>query len=173
MQALYGLLAMSLVALLSLTAMQAMRGTDNRIMVNEMATQATGVGVDVLEAIGQLPFDSKTDTTKVFTFPTVTLPEQLTSAADFGGAADFASSEDIDDFDGLTFTRTLDGFAYTVSVEGSYVVETSPSQYSGSQTYAKAVRLLITNPHIFFGDPSNPLTIEMRRVFTYQRATSV
>ena len=78
-----------------------------------------------------------------------------------------------DDFDGLTFTRTLDGFAYTVSVEVSYVVETSPSQYSGSQTYAKAVRLLITNPHIFFGDPSNPLTIEMRRVFTYQRATSV
>jgi hypothetical protein len=173
MQALYGILAMALVALLSLTVMQAKRGTDNRILVNEMATQASGVGVDILEAISRFPFDSKTDTLKVFTFPAVTSAAELTADADFGGATSFADAEDIDDFDGVTLVRTLDGFDYSVAVEVRYVVETTPDQYSGAQTFAKSVRLQITNPHIFFGDRSNPLTIEMRRVFTYQKATSV
>lgn len=173
MQALYGILAMSLVALLSLTVMQASRSTENRIIVNEVATQATGAGVDVLEAIGRLPFDSKTDTMKVFTFPTVTGPNELTAEADFGGCVSFATCEDIDDFHGLTFVRTLDGFDFTVDVSVRYVVETSPDQYSGTQTFAKEVRLEITNPYIYFGSPSNPLTIELRRVFSYQRVTSV
>jgi len=171
MQALYGLLAMALVAILSLTVMRATRSTDNSILVNEMATQASGVGVDVLEAIGRLPFDSKTDTTKVFTFPTVTSADELTGEGSFGGCASFADCEDIDDFDGLTVTRTLDDFEYDVEIQVRYVSEDSPDVYSGGNTFAKEVRVQITNPYIFFGDPSNPLTIEMRRVFTYQRAT--
>ena len=164
---------MSLVALLSLTVMQAKRGTDNRILVNEIATQASGAGVDILEAISRFPFDSKTDTLKVFTFPTVTSASELTAEADFGGATSFADAEDIDDFDGVTLIRLLDGFTYSVGVEVRYVMEAAPDQYSGTQTFAKEVRLQVTNPYIFFGDASNPLTIEMRRVFTYQRATSV
>lgn len=173
MQALYGILAMALVALLSLTAMQATRSTDNRILVNEVATQASGVGIDVLEAIGSLPFDSKTDTTKVFVFPAVTSADQLTAEADFGGCIAFVDCEDIDDFDGLTFTRDFDGLDFSVTVAVRYVNEVSPDQYTGTQTYAKEVRLLISNPYVYFTNPSNPLTVEMRRVFSYQRVTSV
>jgi hypothetical protein len=169
----YGILAMAIVAILSLTVMRASRSTDQSIVLNEMATQASGVGVDVLEAIGRLPFDSETDTTKVTTIPAVESADELTGEGSFGGCTSFADCEDIDDFDGLTTTRTLDGFDYEVEIDVRYVEEDTPDTYSATNTFAKQVRVLITNPHIYFGDPSNLLTIEMRRVFTYQRSTDI
>lgn len=173
MQALYGILAMAIVAILSLTVMRASRSTEHSMVLNEVTTQASGVGVDVLEAIGRLPFDSKTDTLKVTKIPAVESADELTGPGSFGGCASFSDCEDIDDFDGLTTTRALDGFEYDVEIDVRYVVEASPGTYSGVNTFAKEVRVLITNPYIHFGDPSNPLTVEMRRVFTYQRTTDV
>ena len=172
MQALYGILAMAVVAILSLTVMRASRSTDTSIRMNEITTQMSGVGVDVLEAIGREPFDSETDTTKVSTFPAVTSPAQLTDEGSFGGCASFSACEDVDDFDDLTFTRQLDGFSYVIEIQVRYVDEDQPDVYAGTQTYAKEVRALITNQHVYLGNPSNLLTVEMRRVITYDKVTS-
>jgi hypothetical protein len=174
MQALYGILAMTLIALLSLTVMRAQRATETRIFVNEVATQVTGVGVDILEAIGRMPFDEKTDTTKVFTFPAVTNPNQLTpqGSSEWGNKASFAACDDIDDFHGLTVVRNFDGFNYTVTITVRYVNLDTPEIAPGGQTYAKEVLLNISNPSLYVGSPDNPITVPVRRVFTYQRATS-
>lgn len=174
MQVIYGLTAMALVALVSLTVQRTSTGTQQRMIVNEVATQLGGVGVEVLERIGSLPFDSKTDTTKVFTFPLVTEANQLTDASAFGGCVDFALCEDIDDFHGLTIQREQDDFTYGLQIDVEYVDVLAPfgSTY-GPQSFAKKVTLSVTNPHLYLGDRDNPLTVTLSRVFTYQRVTSV
>ncbi len=173
MQALYGILAMSLVSLLSLTAVQSKRKTDTRMVINEAATHATAVGVDILEAAGGLAFDAQTDTLRVFNFPAVSDADELTSEIDFGGATMLSDALDLDDLDGVTIDRTLGEFRYTVTLDVRYVDEYAPDVYTGYQTFAKELRLEIENEHLFVGNRSNPLTIEMSRVFTYQQITSL
>jgi len=104
MQTFYSLIAIALVGLLALSLHRATKGLQQRMVVNEVATQLSGVAVEILERIGQEPFDSKTDTTKVFKFPAVTDPGQLTNAAAFGGCMDFNACEDIDESAWVTIT---------------------------------------------------------------------
>jgi len=139
--------------------MRTTRKTADRIVFNEMTTQASGVAVDALEAIGRRPFDAVT---------TVESPDDLTDPGEFGGCDLFELCADVDDFDGLTFRRTVEGFEYEVEVDVWYVDPDSPgSDTPTGPSYAKQVRVRVTNPHIFVGDPSNPLEIEMHRTYTY------
>jgi hypothetical protein len=141
--------------------------------VNEVVTQATGIATSIVEEIGSRPFDSKTDTLKVTTFPAVLSPDELTSKGGFGGCVSFFLCEDIDDFDGLVITRSLNGFNFTASIKVNYVSVTDPSMSSASNTFAKEVLVEISNPTLFVGSPANPITVPFRRVFSYQRATSI
>jgi len=171
MQTFYSLIAIALVGLLALSLHRGTKGLQQRMIVNEVATQLSGVAVETLERIGQEPFDAKTDTTKVSKFPAVTDPSQLTNAADFGGCFDFELCEDIDDFDGLIIVRDYETLRFTVTIGVRYVLEDQPDIPSAGPTYAKEVSVSVANPRMWFFDPSNKLTVTMSRVFTYQKAT--
>ncbi len=173
MQVFYALIAILLLALLSLTVQRTTQRLDARMHVNEVVTQASGVATSIVEAVGVRPFDSKTDTTKVTAFPAVTSENQLTAAVNFGGCTSFLLCEDIDDFDGLVITRNRDGFEFTATITVSYVNPDNPALASGSNTYAKEVLVEITNPFLFVGSRSNLITVPFRRVFTYQKTTSI
>lgn len=172
MQVFYSLIAIFLLALLSLTVSRSTHRLDSRIYVNEVVTEASGVATSIIETIGQKPFDSKTDTTKVSTFPAVTSTTQLTPQANFGGCTVFALCEDIDDFHGLVITRQLNGFEFTATITVQYVNENDPDYLPGAQTYAKEVLVEITNRYVNSGSISAPITVPFRRIFSYQKATS-
>ena len=173
MQVFYSLIAILLVGLLSMTVQRSAHRMDSQIYVNEVVTQASGVATATLEVIGMRPFDSKTDTTKVSTFPAVTSQYQLTPEADFGGCVYFNLCEDIDDYDGMVIKREYDGFEYTVTITVRYVDPLNPTIYTGSQTFAKEILVEITNPYIYVGSSGNPITVPFRRIYSYQKATSI
>ena len=173
MQVFYALIAVFLLGLLSLTVQRTTHRIDSRMHVNEVVTQATGIATSIVEAIGSKPFDSKTDTLKVTTFPAVLSSDELTPKGAFGGCISFLLCQDEDDFDGLVITRTLNGFEFTASIKINYVIATNPSVLSASNTFAKEVLVEISNPTLFVGSPSNPITVPFRRVFSYQRATNI
>ena len=180
MHLLYALLAMLLVALFSLNMQRGIHATEQQMIVNEVATQLTGVGVDVLEHIERTPFDENTDESKQvpLEYPVITGTGQLTpdGGAQWGGCTSLAlsdpSCDDIDDFDGVSVDVDVDGLVYTVEVAVQYVSPaTTPATLapSGAQTYAKEVTLTISNPYLLLG--GTPLQVELKRVFTYNRHT--
>lgn len=169
MQTLYSLAAMALAMLLAINLYRGVTGTQQSMIVNEVATQLSGVGVDVLEHIGSFPFDSAVDTAKVATFPPITSVTDLTDDANFGnGCVQVENCEDIDDFDGKTIYRIENQMPYTIQVSVQYVEETDPSTASAVQTFAKEVTVSITNPNLTIGSLNTPFVVEMKRVFTYQ-----
>ncbi len=169
MQTLYALIALAIAMLFSVSAQRSMHQTYEQIVLNEVATQVRGVGVEVLEDIGTSFFDAAADTT-LPTYTRITNVTQLTDPADFGASCSaIETCIYIEGFDGKTTKRTVDGLKYTLQVEVRYVELTSPSTVSATPTYAKEVLLHIQSPHLRLGD--NPLTVTMARTFTYQRAT--
>jgi hypothetical protein len=168
MQTLYALAVMALAMLLAINIYRGTNGTQQSMIVNEVATLLTGVGVDVLEHIGSYPYDSKVDTNKVATVPPINNVGELTQDGDFGlGCAVVANCEDIDDFHGKTIYQLKNQIQYTVQVEVHYVDEDDPETQVVGPTFAKEVLLKISNPNLTLGN-GNPLVVEMRRVFTYQ-----
>ncbi len=169
MQTLYALLAMALVALLSLTVASSSRRSSQRMAVSEVSTQASGVAIDVIEQIARAPFDVATDTSKVSVWPPVSSAAGLTAEADFGGCAYFNTCESVEEFDGVTFDYTRDGFTYGVSIVVRYVDEDNPNYQTGSQTFAKQVTVDIASPHLQIG--AAPAVLRMQRVITYDKVT--
>ncbi len=172
MQVFYALIAMLLLALLSLTLQRGTHSAERRQIVNEMTTQLVGVGIDVVEHIGRQPFDSQTDSNKVATVPPVTNANQLTPKGSFGGCTDYNSCEDVDDFDGLAITRIVDGLQFDVQIEVNYVDELTPDNQPGYNTFAKEVRLTISSPYLYI-TKSTPVSVQIARVIAYDRTTKV
>ena len=179
MQVIYAFIAILLLALLSLTLQRGIHSTERRQAVNEVSTQLTGVGIDVLEYIGRHPFDFEVDTTRADfpmwrdDFPYATDPSDLTPtiSSEYGGCLDYYACDDVDDFDGMTITRTVDGMDFSVDIHVEYVNELTPDVKPGSQTFAKEVRLEISSSSLYLRSPANPLTVEISRVFAYDQPT--
>ena len=175
MQAFYGLIAMAIVALIGLTMQRSINGNQQRIVVNEVATDLSGVAIEIIEHIGTKAFDAKTDTNKVTTFPAVTSHYELTDPSDgleWGGCTNYLLCEDVDDFDGMMFTWTKNELIYDVTIDVIYVDPDNPDVASG-KSFAKSVEVAVTNPYMKIGSSNTPLTINMYRVFTYQRSTTL
>ncbi len=179
MQVIYAFIAILLLALLSLTLQRGIHSTERRQIVNEVSTQLVGVGIDVLEHIGRKPFDYEVDTTRADfalwrdDFPYVTDATDLTptSAAEYGNCLDFYTCDDVDDFDGLSITRTVDGIDYLVDIFVDYVTESTPDVAPGVQTFAKEVRLEIRSSTLYLSSPADPLTVVISRVVAYDQST--
>lgn len=175
MQVLYAFIAMLLVALLSLTLQRGVHSTERRQIVNEISTQLVGVGIDAVEFIGRHPFDSQVDTNdaavKAKGFPYVQDATELTVSGSFGGCADYYNCQDMDDYDGMTVSMDVDGLEYDVAIEVRYVQDNSPDTPSGTQTFSKEVRLEISSQYLYLSGPSNPLTVVVARVFSYDQPT--
>ena len=175
MQVLYAFIAMLLVALLSLTLQRGMHSTERRQIVNEISTQLVGVGIDAIEFVGRHPFDSEVDTNdavvKAKGFPYVSDATELTASGSFGGCADYYACGDMDDYDGMTVSMNVDGLEYEVSIEVRYVQDSNPDNTSAVQTFSKEVRLEISSPYLYLSNPSNPLTVVVARVYSYDQPT--
>ncbi len=145
--------------------------TQQRIISNEVLTQFSGVGDEILDDIGSLPFDERTDAARN---PTrLASASELEAPAYFGGNCNpdvnYADCKDIDDFHGKSRTLEREGLAYDAAIEVRYVDEDDPTIAIQSKTFAKEVVLHITSPHILDSQSSEPLSIVIARVFTYQR----
>lgn len=176
-QTLYGILAIMLVMFLSLNVVRGTTSTQQKMILNEVGTLLTGIGMDVLDHIERKPFDRATDESKTAgppTYPMVTVAAQLTgeNTGEWGtnACAGFLLCDDIDDFDGQTVTRDLDGLVYTVEIEVHYVDAATFADSGGTKTFAKEVTVTISNPYLTIGD--DPLEVAISRVFTYERITS-
>jgi hypothetical protein len=159
------LLAALLVVMI--VGMQMNRGAEATLQqqtLNEVGTQLTGVGTEVLERIGGSYFDRYTyvrrgtrpwcgRTTTPDSFSTVYVP----------------SRRYIEGFVDFDTTLTRGEFAYHVSVDTvAYVQPTDFATTSGTPTYAKRVSVTVENPFLYLGDdPTNTFALTMTRVFTY------
>ncbi len=170
-QVLYAVIAMVMTSLLAFNVQRGALNAQQRVISNEVLTQFSGVGEEILEDIGSLPFDERTDVTRN---PTrLASASELKAPAYFGGNcnpdANYADCKDIDDFDGKSRTLEREDLVYYVAIEVRYVDEDDPTIARQSQTFAKEVVLHITSPHILDSQSSEPLSIVIARVFTYQR----
>lgn len=173
MHLIYAVLSILLVGLFSMNMFRSMHHVQNKMVVNEVVTELTGAGYDVLEFIGRRPFDENTDESKItpLTYPVINGTNQLTAKVDFEGCTALAVSnpacDDIDDFDGLTVTVGVDGFQYEISIAVNYVDPLNPDTPAAGKTFAKEVALTITNPYLLVG--GQPLEVKLKRVYTYNR----
>lgn len=175
MHLIYAVMSIMLVGIFSTNMFRSIHQSELRMITNEVLTELTGAGYDVLEFIGRRAFDENTDESKIdpLVYPVITTVGQLTSIAGFGGCDSFTLAppgcDDIDDFDGVTADVTLGAFVYEVEVDVRYVVPTTAAP-SASPTYAKEVTLTLTNPYVLIG--ADPLQVTVSRVFTYGRHTT-
>ena len=160
-QTLLAFLAMILVTAFSLVYQRSMIDSRKQMIQDEMETLASGVALELFEYIGSRDFDAQTANGTVT--PENPDPALLTPLP-FSGVATFEEAQDIDDFHGLSFTRTFRvddvTFDFDVTVEVYYVDPQEPEEAMSTPTLAKKVVLTLTNKHMI-----RPLTIS--RVFTY------
>ena len=172
MHLLYALLSIMLVGLFSTSMFRSIHHSENKMVLNEVLTELSGAGYNVLEFIGRRAYDENTDESKIFplVYPVITGTGQLTAAADFGGCASLTyanpTCDDLDDFDGLVVTVTEGGLEYNVSIDVQYVDPLTASPSLG-KAFGKEVTLTITNPYVLVGGA--PLEVSLSRAFTYDR----
>jgi hypothetical protein len=174
----YGILAILLIVFLGLNMQRGQLQTQDRMVVNEVATDLSGVAYSILDFIGRTPFDENTDESKVpqpVEYPVITSTSQLTAAASFGGCGSLTlvpeDCDDLDDFHGLTGTRTVGGLDYTFAVTVRYVDPANPNTVVGAPTYAKEVAVVVQNPYLTLNGA--PMPVRMTRVHTYNRHVDI
>jgi len=173
-QTLYGVIALALVSMLALNLQRGTTNTQQRQIVNEVATQVIGVAGEVFDHIARdsVFFDKYVFDTR-FLFPTcgrTTSPAGFTPKAAFVPAASYATGRYIEGFDSLQVTIDRDDIAYVVGIAVDYVdpVTLAPS---ATPTFAKEVTLTISSPLLFLKTPDSPVEVTMRRVLEYDRVT--
>ncbi|MFV1981329.1 MAG: hypothetical protein ACC655_09270, partial [Rhodothermia bacterium] len=119
-------------------------------------------------------FDSKVDPDSVIVpelgYPIVLSAAQLTPESSFGGCLDYSLCGDLDDFDGMIVTRGAGGLDYDATIEVKYVDENDPMVETGIQTFAKKVRIAVTQGSLIIG--GEPLSTSYSRVFIYDKPTN-
>lgn len=166
-QVIYSLLALTIVGILGFSVSRGLMSVGQRAYQNETLTQVSGVANEILEDIGSRAFDANT----ISSVPGSV--SELTAVAGFGGGCDpEVSCIDIDDFDGKTLYREREGLDFTVDVRVEYVDQDDPTLVSSTPTFAKQVTLSITTPYVYKeNNPDSLITMQMSRVFTYNRTT--
>jgi|SRR5690606_16244420 len=172
-QTLFALLAVMILGIFSLQMNRTIFAGEQKMILNEVETLATGVGTELLEEIGARPYTVGTEG--------VILSEEakgsLPAKGDFCGAcgcnpdASFSGCFFITDFDGAKATRERNDIEFEVEIDVNYVLENDPAVISGTQTFSLRVDLTITSPLLYVGTPDNPLIYRMSRVFTHPQVT--
>lgn len=183
-QLIYSILALLLIMFLSMNMQRNVGRDQQEQSVNEVGTQLTGVGTEVLEQIGSQHFDwhnwnyewsrRGVDKSGALVLPLyqpycgrvakgLEQASKLSNPAGphFGGCSTLADPygdcQYIEGFAGLPdFTITRDEFVYTVTVDAVEYVD--PNDYtvvSATPTFAKRVEITVTNPYLYIGDDPN------------------
>ena len=169
MQTTLSLLALLLVMFLSVQSFQIVNRTERQIVLNEISTQLTGVGVEVIERVGTSLFDQSTAGGII-----VTSVDSLTATIDFGPgtpACDYDPSSAtqcvaVEQFDGLNLTINREGIVYDVSIGVSFY-DIMTNSTTTTKTFAKQIEVNISNPNLYISTPDNLLQVNMARIYTY------
>ncbi|MDX1419531.1 MAG: hypothetical protein R3181_06140 [Rubricoccaceae bacterium] len=155
------------VLVVMIVGMQMNRGAETTLQrqtLNEVATQLTGVGTEVLEMVGSTHFDR-------YTFANQGNRPWCgrTTSADSFSTAYVPSRRYIEGFVDLDTTLTRSDLDFRVVVDTvEYVSTVDYTTPSATPTFAKRVTVTAENPYLYLGDdPSNTFTLSMDRVFTY------
>ena len=178
-QIIYSLLALLMVMVLTMNMQRSIGRDQQEQSLNEVATQLTGVGTEVLELIGTQYYDRFTfdnRNTKPYCGRVADNGEEQDvlsrpSGVNFGACTDPDLCAYIEGFEGLTFTRTQGEFEYEVTVlDIAYVDSTDFTREltTDSTGFYKRVQIEVTNPYLYIGDdPGNTFSLTLERVFTY------
>jgi len=181
-QIIYSLLALLMVMVLSMNMQRGIGRDQQEQSLNEVATQLTGVGTEVLELIGTQYFDRfnlDNQNTRPYCGRVADNGEEQDllsspSGVNFGACTDPDACAYIEGFEGLVFTRTQGEFDYEVEILSVDYVD--PQDFtrvvtSDSTSFAKRVQIEVTNPYLYIGDDPNDtdrqFSLTLERVFTY------
>ena len=180
-QLIYSILALLLIMFLSMNMQRSIGKDQESQALNEVTTQLTGAGTEVLEQIGATYFD-RYHPTNLGNEPYCGLLHDyetnlLTAEVDFPTyqCADFATCAYIEGFLDLSTTIKRGDFEFEVNVTDIEYVDPVTYATSANQTFAKRVTVNVDNPYLYIGDdpndPESQLDLSMSRVFTYSCAT--
>lgn len=196
-QLIYSILALLLVMVVSMNTQRSVMSTAEDQAFNEVATQMTGVGTEVLERIGRTHFDRYAwyygASTSTISGTTAQKREKRRqrlcgrlneNEADSLGTpvslATYCSTLGnpyrdcpfIDGFHNLPdFTLTRGQFEFTVDtirVEFVNPADFNDGTWANAKSFAKRVTVSVEYPGIYFNDdPTNTLRLDLDRVFIY------
>ena len=180
-QLIYSILALLMIMFLSMNTQRNIGRDQQEQTVNEIGTQLTGVGTEVLELIGSRYFDAYTYANRnTQPYCGRVADDQLTlfssetrPAADpgntHGDCTDYTACNYIEGFQGIDTTLTRGEFDYRVEIlDVEYVDPLNFFSSSAASTFAKKVSVRVTNPFLYIGDdPTNTFSLDVERVFTY------
>jgi hypothetical protein len=188
-QLIYSILALLIVMVVSMNTQRSVMGTAEDQAFNEVTTQMTGVGTEVLERIGRTHFDWYNWQYGVGTSTLGTSAaaveerrtrlcgrlndvetDSLAAPGAFTACGSYANCPYIEGFhDMADFVLTRGDFEFTVdSIRVEYVDPVNITTTSGTPTFAKHVSVTIEYPGIYFNeDPTNTLKLDLDRVFIY------
>lgn len=178
-QLIYSILALFLIMFLSMNMQRGIGKDQQNQSLNEVTTQLTGAGTEVLERIGATYFD-RYHPTNLNAEPYCGLLQdspadraQLFDEGAYMQCGAFGTCTYIEGFSQLSTTVVRGQFEFTVTVDSVFYVDpTTYNPTSGTKTFAKRVDITVENPYLYLGDdPTNTFDLKMSRVFTYGCAT--
>jgi hypothetical protein len=173
MQVFYGILAMMVLGILSLTMNRSIYGTETQMVVNEYSTQMTGIAGEVLDQVGSLPYDAITlsgiivKTTSALSDPILGAPA-CSINKDTAVDQYFKGCLAMNDLHGKNGTRMVGGLPFDVEVRMWYVDNAGNKLTSGT-SFKKEVRVLVKTGDLRVGANNDSLKIEVFRTFSYPR----
>lgn len=192
-QLIYSILALLLIMFLSMNTQRGIMGTAEDQAFNEVTTQMTGVGTEVLERIGRAHFDQYNWLWGIGPTPTTVLAmeqrrqnlcgrldeDQTSLLATIGSStcAYYGNCAFIEGFHNLPDT-TLNRGDFDFNVGSFQVAYVDPTDFTSPppgppgppppKSFAKKVTVTVEYPGIYFNnDPTNTLKLTLDRVFTY------
>lgn len=190
-QLIYSILALILVMVISMNTQRSVMGTAEEQALNEVATQMTGVGTEVLERVGRTHFDwynwqygvgtstlgtsaaaSETRRTRFCGRLDENEADSLATPGSFTPCGSYGNCNFIEGFHGLAdFTLTRGTFEFnidTLHVEYVNPDDFTDATWANAKSYAKRVTVTVEYPGIYFNeDPTNTLKLDLDRVFIY------
>lgn len=160
-QSLLAVIAMMVAIMLTHLQQRSVLRTQLERTKEEVSLQTLGVAQDMLSEVGGAAFDDAT----IGSSGNPSGPGDLTATANFGSGKESGGTNDMDDYDGGTFTRTrLAGsgtLTFAVAVEVVYADEGDPDVEVPTPTRAKRVTAMAWNTDIPDAD-----TVQVAQSFT-------
>lgn len=170
-QTLYGILAMSMLALLTLTLNNSIHSNDQEMMMNEISSHVTGMADELFDEISGLSYDSATLSDQNLVTRDVLSDEETFGTENCEPENNFSGCWVMNDLHGATMEHTVGGITYHMEISLRYVDESDPTQDSSTPTFSKMAEIRISSPDLYIGSSSNPLTVVLDRLYNYPRVT--
>jgi hypothetical protein len=169
-QTLYAIVAIMMLAVLSLTFNRALHSNDTRMILTEVSAQVTPVAMDILDYIGTLRYDASVEDIGLVQPANLQNPIEGSELCDpndgYKGCADV-----MNELHDKTITRVIHGLTYNIHVALEYLDAVNPDQVSLDPSFHKRATLTISSPELLMSNTNEPLEIVITRRFAYPRVT--